>query len=187
MTANEVSNARRKWQKERAGTSPLAGSRKAALDDLVEKGKMIRDVIAVFDNGILLAGYRDHQNRHAGLDYDAPAFIPIAEFAEKHGIAPVSARQKAQRGGYMTAKKMGRDWMIDKDEPHTDLRKTAPTEPTDAAEIAETDLLVDDNNDILPDDDLITLSAAEFEKFLEELGEYRKIGLTPREIATLKK
>ena len=52
--------------------------------------------------------------------------ISLAEYAKKHGKAEVSVRQKAQRGGFMTAQKIGRNWVIDEDEPYTDKReKTA--------------------------------------------------------------
>lgn len=47
--------------------------------------------------------------------------IPIAQWAEKVGIAPVTARQKAVRGT-IPAKKMGRDWFIEADIPNTDSR-----------------------------------------------------------------
>lgn len=49
--------------------------------------------------------------------------IPLKKWADKHGVAPVTARQKAARGGFRTAVKIGRDWLIDEDEPYTDLRK----------------------------------------------------------------
>ena len=49
--------------------------------------------------------------------------IPLKDWAEQHGIAPVTARQKAARGGFQTAEKVGRDWLIDEDEPYTDLRR----------------------------------------------------------------
>lgn len=48
--------------------------------------------------------------------------IPLKDWAVRHGIAPATARQKALRGGFKTAEKVGRDWMIDADEPHVDLR-----------------------------------------------------------------
>jgi hypothetical protein len=48
--------------------------------------------------------------------------ILLAEYAKKHGIAPVTARQRAQRGTYITAEKKGRDWFIDPCEPHVDNR-----------------------------------------------------------------
>lgn len=49
--------------------------------------------------------------------------ISIAEYAEMHGRLPDTVRQKCQRGGFKTARKIGRDWFIDKDEPYSDLRR----------------------------------------------------------------
>ena len=51
------------------------------------------------------------------------ALISLVEWAERNGIAPVSARQKAQRGGFKTARKIGRNWVIDDAEGRTDLRR----------------------------------------------------------------
>jgi hypothetical protein len=48
--------------------------------------------------------------------------ISLKEYAERHGKAPVSVRQKAARGGFRTAKKIGRDWIIDENEPYEDNR-----------------------------------------------------------------
>ena len=48
--------------------------------------------------------------------------ITLKEWALRHGIDPATARQKALRGGFKTAAKIGRDWMIDADEPKVDLR-----------------------------------------------------------------
>lgn len=53
------------------------------------------------------------------------AMISLKEYAEKHGRAPVSVRQKAARGGFHTAQKIGRDWIIDEDEPYEDDRETS--------------------------------------------------------------
>jgi hypothetical protein len=49
--------------------------------------------------------------------------ITLKAWALRHGIDPATARQKALRGGFKTAEKVGRDWMIDADEPKVDLRK----------------------------------------------------------------
>ncbi|MDD2268211.1 MAG: hypothetical protein PHY15_01520 [Eubacteriales bacterium] len=49
--------------------------------------------------------------------------ISLAEYAELHGKAQISVQQKARRGGFKTAKKVGRNWVISKDEPYTDLRE----------------------------------------------------------------
>ena len=48
--------------------------------------------------------------------------ISLKEYAERHGKAPVSVRQKAARGGFKTAKNIGRDWIIDENEPYDDRR-----------------------------------------------------------------
>ena len=48
--------------------------------------------------------------------------IPLKEYAEKLGKNPVVAAQKAERGGFITARKIGRQWFIDEAEPYTDGR-----------------------------------------------------------------
>lgn len=48
--------------------------------------------------------------------------IPLKDYALKHGRNPATFRQKAIRGGFLTAQKIGRDWMIDEDEPYIDRR-----------------------------------------------------------------
>ncbi|WP_155522643.1 hypothetical protein [Anaerosacchariphilus polymeriproducens] len=49
--------------------------------------------------------------------------IPLADYARMHGITTATARQRAARGSFKTARKMGRDWVIDKNEPYIDNRK----------------------------------------------------------------
>lgn len=51
------------------------------------------------------------------------AMIPITQYAAMHGKAEVTARQMAQRGGLRTARKQGRDWMVDSKEPYPDRRR----------------------------------------------------------------
>lgn len=48
--------------------------------------------------------------------------ISLADWARKNGMAGSTARQKALRGGFKTAVKVGRDWLIDEDEERIDLR-----------------------------------------------------------------
>ena len=48
--------------------------------------------------------------------------IPLREYAEALGLAPVSVRQKAQRGTLPGAVKIGRDWLIPADAPYEDGR-----------------------------------------------------------------
>lgn len=43
--------------------------------------------------------------------------ISLAEYAERHGKCQESARKMAQRGGFETAQKIGRNWVIDSEEP----------------------------------------------------------------------
>ena len=48
--------------------------------------------------------------------------ISLAEYAKLNGIDPSTVRQRAIRGAYQTARKIGRNWVIDKNEPHVDHR-----------------------------------------------------------------
>ena len=48
--------------------------------------------------------------------------ISLAEYAALHGKAQISARKLAQRGRFETAKKIGRNWVIDDAEPWPDSR-----------------------------------------------------------------
>ena len=56
------------------------------------------------------------------------AYITLKAWAEREGINPATARQKALRGGFNTAMKVGRDWVIDETEKRTDLRFKANKE-----------------------------------------------------------
>lgn len=49
--------------------------------------------------------------------------ISLKEWAEMQGISPDTARQNVLRGKYKTAKKIGRNWVIDKNEPNIDHRR----------------------------------------------------------------
>lgn len=48
--------------------------------------------------------------------------ITIKEYAERLGKNPQVVYQKAARGTFETAVKIGRDWFIDEDEPYSDRR-----------------------------------------------------------------
>ena len=48
--------------------------------------------------------------------------ISLVVYAEKHGKCQESARKMAQRGGFKTARKIGRNWVIDSEEPWPDRR-----------------------------------------------------------------
>jgi len=48
--------------------------------------------------------------------------ISIVEYAAKHGKSRCAVSQRAARGGFKTARKIGRNWVIEEDEPYTDTR-----------------------------------------------------------------
>lgn len=48
--------------------------------------------------------------------------IPLKEYAEKLGKNPITAAQKAARGGFISARKIGCQWFIDENEPYGDGR-----------------------------------------------------------------
>ena len=50
------------------------------------------------------------------------AMIFLRDYAKKHGKTADAMRVKAERGRFKTAKKFGRDWLIDENEPLVDLR-----------------------------------------------------------------
>lgn len=49
--------------------------------------------------------------------------ITLKAYAERLGKNPVVVRNKAIKGGFLTAHKVGRDWFIDEDEPYVDKRR----------------------------------------------------------------
>lgn len=49
--------------------------------------------------------------------------ISLGEWAKAHGIDPATARQRAGRGAFETARKIGRNWVISADEELVDHRK----------------------------------------------------------------
>ena len=53
------------------------------------------------------------------------AKITLKEYAERLGKNPAIVRQKAVRGTFQTAQKLGRDWIIDENEPYVDSRITS--------------------------------------------------------------
>ena len=48
--------------------------------------------------------------------------IALSDYARKYGKDPATARQRALRGAFKTAVKIGRDWLIDDAEPWVDAR-----------------------------------------------------------------
>lgn len=52
------------------------------------------------------------------------AMIFLRDYAKKHGKTANAMRNKAERGNFETAKKIGRDWLIDENESLIDRRTT---------------------------------------------------------------
>lgn len=50
------------------------------------------------------------------------AVITLAEYARRHGKHRVTAWERAERGCFQTAHKVGGTWLIDEDEPWIDGR-----------------------------------------------------------------
>lgn len=48
--------------------------------------------------------------------------ISLVEYAKRHGRNPATVRQMALRGGFKTARKIGRNWVIEDSEPYPDHR-----------------------------------------------------------------
>lgn len=48
--------------------------------------------------------------------------ISLTEYAKRNGKSPDTARKMALRGGFSTARKIGRDWLIDDAELYPDKR-----------------------------------------------------------------
>lgn len=78
----------------------------------------------------------DENGQIPSLNIGGSELIPLKEWAIRNGISPATARQKAGRGGFITARKVGRDWMISAAEPKIDNRislsqkdKLAPSDP----------------------------------------------------------
>ena len=49
--------------------------------------------------------------------------ISLVEYAKIHGRDPATVRQMALRGGFQTARKIGRNWVIEDYEEYPDHRK----------------------------------------------------------------
>jgi len=55
--------------------------------------------------------------------------ITIKEYGERHGVPHPLMRQRCERGCFRTAKKVGRDWVVDEDEEFIDQRFSANKTP----------------------------------------------------------
>lgn len=78
----------------------------------------------------------DEHGQIPSIQIGGAGLIPLKEWAARNGISHATARQKAGRGAFLTARKVGRDWMISAAEPNTDHRirlpqkeKLSPSDP----------------------------------------------------------
>lgn len=51
-------------------------------------------------------------------------YISVAEYAMLHGVTHEAIKKRCQRGCFLSARKIGHNWVIDKTEPFTDGRVT---------------------------------------------------------------
>ena len=68
------------------------------------------------------AAERGLQIREGGMYMRNEELVSLAEYARLNGIDPATVRQRVNRGAYRSARKIGRNWVIDKNEPHVDHR-----------------------------------------------------------------
>lgn len=68
--------------------------------------------------GTTYSGYNIKEFTYEIID----STISLAEYSRRHGKDPRTVRYKAYSGGFKTARKIGRNWVIDKNEPYIDNR-----------------------------------------------------------------
>ena len=56
--------------------------------------------------------------------------ISLVDYAAKNDREESSARKMALRGGFQTARKIGRNWVIEESEPWPDHRRKEQKKPT---------------------------------------------------------
>ena len=59
------------------------------------------------------------------------ALISLIEYGERHNKNRATVRQKAKAGGFTTARKIGRNWVIDENEPYPDDKRVKSGECLD--------------------------------------------------------
>jgi len=89
-------------------------------DDIARNIKPGAYVIVADNKGI----YPDKMGFAAKIEFGiGDNLVSLAEYARMHGKAYRTVRQKAELGNFRTARKIGRNWVIDSDEPYIDYRK----------------------------------------------------------------
>lgn len=136
----EVDRWSREWdalhERDEAGT--LTKREEHQMMTLVESMTRFQKVISYLDECRRIAiiqdedaNWTEEKEREADelahcevtLEMEQGRDIPLTEWALNHGMDPSSARQKARRGKFSTARKVGRDWVISESEPNVDHRR----------------------------------------------------------------
>ncbi len=86
------------------------------------------EVEAIKEASSIMASEYEHeldQEAHSEvtIEMEEGREISLTEWARRNGIDPSTARHKALKGGFKTARKVGRDWMINENEKKTDNRR----------------------------------------------------------------
>lgn len=84
----------------------------------VEKGPRLKilSVVALFTIDIISIKIYNNNNE------EVLTMIALAEYADRHSKSHIAARKMAARGGFQTAVKIARNWIIDENEPYPDAR-----------------------------------------------------------------
>lgn len=56
--------------------------------------------------------------------------ISILDYAKMHNKSDITVRKKAKNNGFHTARKIGKVWLIDSEEPYTDNRRKKEPDST---------------------------------------------------------
>ena len=59
------------------------------------------------------------------------ALISLVEYGERHNKNRATVRQKAKAGAFTTARKIGRNWVIEEDEPYPEDKRVKSGEYKD--------------------------------------------------------
>ncbi len=115
--------------------------------------------------------------------------ISFAEYAAMHNVVAATVRQKNLRGGFKTAQKIGRNWVIDRNEPYSDDRQTL----LDKSTVDRVTSTYQKNESLKETARIEKLSEQKVRKILITVGSYTtpqiksvndlyEKGLTPKEI-----
>lgn len=93
-----------------------------AAQDLKESIDALEKTVKIIKNE---ANWQAEQETHSQItiDEEQGKMITLTSWARKHNIDPATARQKAARGKFKTAHKVGRDWFISELEDNRDNRR----------------------------------------------------------------